>query len=179
LNYEVLNFGVSGYGTFEEKELLKEKGLKYKPDMVILEFVSDDMLSWTDFNKKIKYEIEDEINKICSNRSINEKRMMTVNLLVKKGVEHLNEIGKLPVDEMYKNVTNSLLELKNLSIENNFRLVVFNFDNNKLIEEIFNKYNIEFVRIDMKQYKSEEITLNPKDQHFNQLGYSIIAEELL
>ena len=39
---EVLNFGVSGYCTRSEVELLKEKGLRYDPDLVILLFVSND-----------------------------------------------------------------------------------------------------------------------------------------
>ena len=43
-NIEVLNFGVTGYCTLAEVELLKKKGLKYKPDLVILNFV------WNDYN---------------------------------------------------------------------------------------------------------------------------------
>jgi lysophospholipase L1-like esterase len=39
---EVLNFGVGGYCTAGEVELLKEKGLAYQPDLVTLIFVSND-----------------------------------------------------------------------------------------------------------------------------------------
>ena len=39
---EVLNFGVTGYCTRAEVELLKVKGLRYKPDLVILLFVWND-----------------------------------------------------------------------------------------------------------------------------------------
>jgi len=38
---EVLNFGVSGYCTLAEVELLEVKGLAFEPDIVILVFVSD------------------------------------------------------------------------------------------------------------------------------------------
>jgi len=41
---EVLNFGVGGYCTLAEVELLKVKGLQFKPDVVIVVFV------WNDFD---------------------------------------------------------------------------------------------------------------------------------
>ena len=39
---EVLNFGVSGYETEQEIEFLKETGLKYQPDMVIVGYTLND-----------------------------------------------------------------------------------------------------------------------------------------
>jgi lysophospholipase L1-like esterase len=39
---EVLNFGVNGYCTLAEVELLRTKGLKFKPDLVVLVFVEND-----------------------------------------------------------------------------------------------------------------------------------------
>ena len=42
INYEVLNFGVEGYCTFQELEMLKTKGLKYEPDLIILNYVLND-----------------------------------------------------------------------------------------------------------------------------------------
>jgi len=41
-HYEVLNFGVEGYNTLQELELLKKKGLKYDPDLIILNYVLND-----------------------------------------------------------------------------------------------------------------------------------------
>ncbi|MGQ0720590.1 MAG: tetratricopeptide repeat protein [Candidatus Eiseniibacteriota bacterium] len=46
---EVLNFGVSGYCTRAEVELLETKGLRFDPDDVILVFVEND---YNDFNRK-------------------------------------------------------------------------------------------------------------------------------
>jgi hypothetical protein len=42
LHYEVLNFGVEGYNTLQELEQLKTKGLKYQPDLIILNYVLND-----------------------------------------------------------------------------------------------------------------------------------------
>jgi len=46
---EVLNFGVSGYNTRAEVELLREKGVQFDPDQVILVFVSND---FDNFNRE-------------------------------------------------------------------------------------------------------------------------------
>lgn len=40
---EVLNFGVGGYTSRAETELLKAKGLRYSPDMVIVVFLANDI----------------------------------------------------------------------------------------------------------------------------------------
>jgi lysophospholipase L1-like esterase len=47
---EVLNFGVGGYCTLAEVELLKTKGLKYKPDIVVLLFLGND---YTNLNARV------------------------------------------------------------------------------------------------------------------------------
>lgn len=43
INYEVLNFGVSGYGTRQAFEFYKIVGEKYKPDIVIYFFTPNDL----------------------------------------------------------------------------------------------------------------------------------------
>lgn len=50
--YEVLNFGVSGYNTIQEAELLKNKSLKYNPDLVIVGYFIDDVEETKSFGRK-------------------------------------------------------------------------------------------------------------------------------
>ncbi|MFH1889034.1 MAG: hypothetical protein ABH806_02955 [Candidatus Omnitrophota bacterium] len=42
IKYEILNFGVEGYNILQELEMLKNKGLKYDPDLIILNYVLND-----------------------------------------------------------------------------------------------------------------------------------------
>jgi len=42
LKYDVMNFGVGGYNTASEIEVLKEFGLKYRPDIVVLNYFFND-----------------------------------------------------------------------------------------------------------------------------------------
>lgn len=57
---EVINFGVRGYGHDQMLIYLKEEGVKYKPDIVILGFISEDanrnMLKFRDYAKP-KFEL--------------------------------------------------------------------------------------------------------------------------
>lgn len=51
-NIEVLNFGVAGYSTRGEVELLKTRGLKYSPDIVLVVFLMNDFFN---FNSRINH----------------------------------------------------------------------------------------------------------------------------
>ena len=42
--HEVINCGVTGYNTFQELIFLKEKGIKYQPDLVIVGFCPNDII---------------------------------------------------------------------------------------------------------------------------------------
>ena len=43
LHYEVLNFGVTGYDSEQEVYFFKEKALKYNPDIIIIQFLYNDL----------------------------------------------------------------------------------------------------------------------------------------
>lgn len=63
--YEVLNFGVPGYNLAQKVESLNYKGIKYDPDLIILQYLHDDV----DYeNSTKKYELLekgfDKLNKL-------------------------------------------------------------------------------------------------------------------
>ena len=56
INYEVMNFGVSAYGTEQEYILIKNKVINYSPDIIILAFVPND------FKENVKFNLFDVKN---------------------------------------------------------------------------------------------------------------------
>ncbi|MEA1928652.1 MAG: SGNH/GDSL hydrolase family protein [Candidatus Auribacterota bacterium] len=52
--WEVINFGVPGYNTINEIELLKVKGLKYGPDLVVLQYCFNDHGNKSDLDTRLK-----------------------------------------------------------------------------------------------------------------------------
>lgn len=56
---EVLNFGLGGYATKGEIELLKTKAVKFNPDMVILLYVDNDVI---EINDQIEHYVKGKLN---------------------------------------------------------------------------------------------------------------------
>jgi len=95
---EVINFGVFGYGHDQMLIYLKEEGIKYKPDLIILGFVGDDMrrnlLSFRDYAKPKFFLTHDGLkltnypvpnpSEILDKEIIKMKFLDLVNILVEK-----------------------------------------------------------------------------------------------
>jgi lysophospholipase L1-like esterase len=124
-NFEVLNFGVGGYCTRAEVELLQQKGLKYEPDLVILLFVVND---YQNVNYQVSHYTHDRphwAEILFLRSSAFRLAAITSDLfgfrrdLVSNDPESLNRsaIGN-------NNVTEGLQLFKNLSNVNNFRTLV-------------------------------------------------------
>jgi lysophospholipase L1-like esterase len=74
---DVMNFGVSGYNTRQEVETLKERGLQYKPDIVVLAYCLNDR--WQDDGNILGLLLEEE-RKVANNKFLSRAR---VNPIVK------------------------------------------------------------------------------------------------
>jgi hypothetical protein len=55
--YELINFGVPGYSMEEKVTLFKTKGLSLNPDLVILQYLPDDLINITEI-LEIQKELE-------------------------------------------------------------------------------------------------------------------------
>jgi len=189
LRFEVFNFGIPGAGTLEEVQVFKEKGLKYNPDMVILQFYENDFEDsleikaktfelWEKYKNgtyKLPPEIEEEVKKVGrKERAISGVIRFIVTLEYdKKAAENFSEIWK-------KNVEKPLLELIELCREKKIKLLVIAWDLDKeekeLLSSFLEKNNIPFIDLTPKLLHNSKIRL--PDDHLSKYGYEIIAEEI-
>ena len=123
-NYEVLNFGVPGYNTKQEVEMLKEKGLKYKPDIVILGYLGNDILN-ANFNYTL---IHKTFSKVQTNPdAVNFTRY--VEQLLNSYENEINQAYEnIGFEEAWQEVAIPLAELRNLSEQMNFSVIILFYD---------------------------------------------------
>lgn len=191
-HFEVFNFGIPGAGTLEEVQTFKEKGLKYSPDMVILQFYRNDFEDsfeikaraqelWEKYKNgsyKLPSDIEEEIKKLgAGERTISGVIRFIVTLEYdKKAAENFVEVWK-------KNVEEPLLDLIKLCREKKIKLLIITWDLGKeekeekeLLSNFLEKNKIPFIDLTSKLPHNSKVRL--PDDHISKYGYEIVAEEI-
>ncbi len=164
---EVLNFGVGGYCTKAEVELLKVKGLKYKPDIVFIIFVENDHVDSNGFIvRELGYHRANWVKKAYLNSHL--FRLVSIKLDLFNFAKELEHHDRFAENLQYigdNNVSQGLKELENLKSENDFKVVIGIWpyfsdksiyfpkkmvkDKNTLfIEELASKYGFNTYRLD-------------------------------
>ena len=198
-NYEILNFGLPGKNTEDEIRILKEKALKYSPDIVIIGYTLNDMknvdasvseykfitlLPYLGFwlrNVLYSYSyVEVKSNYILD--SFGWKKTVIESILDVYGSERNKEYN----DKLFR-------ELRDIAEKNRFKVVIVIFpglikfedypykevhtylietskNNGFYILDLFDKY---------KKYDKEELQVSEYDSHPNELGHRLAAEAIL
>jgi hypothetical protein len=140
LRYEVMNFGVGGYNIVSEVGVLKAYGLKYKPDIVILNYFwnDNDLYSfnyWSFLKRQDAADAEKEWARqyYSDPDSLRLKRLLLRSHLFAFIWDRIGVLkGHQPGPDRigygtYKNdiVSQKIAELKRMAADNNFRLIVF------------------------------------------------------
>jgi hypothetical protein len=126
-NFEVLNFGVWAYGTIQEVEMLKEKGLKYEPDMIILGYHGTDIID----NFCIMEDCYKFVQSVLSRNNISTLFGLPYDLEIKINTEIYKEKEKYivaqPFEKVWKITEESLKEMANITRAKNIRVMVIGF----------------------------------------------------
>lgn len=170
--FEVLNFGVDGYCTAEEVEMLKRKGLAYGPDMVIVAFISNDFI-----DSKLLWKMTEEMKKKMpivirpgEARELDRKLQL--------------EIERDRYEEMWASVVRSFDELDGLAVQGKFRVVIVPL---ALDDATLKKLSIiaashrDWMLVKMAKSHppySSQYYLTPDNIHPNPAGHRMIAEEI-
>jgi len=180
VTYEVLNFAVPGYNTRLECELLRSRGLAYRPDIVIVGWCENDyglpffLLQETDFRSlDISF-----IYCLLFDRA---------RLRVSIGPPEFRERRKFDKDKVLPEITagtdvagvrQAMQDLKALSLSNNFRLLVFGPMDGKIVN-ICREAGIEYYNtlenIPAGRYPREYAIhyMHPRAE-----GHAVLAEAL-
>jgi len=140
LKYEVMNFGVGGYNIVSEVEVLKVYGLKYKPDIVILNYFWNDneeysynywwFMENSDLSaseKNLIYQYYLKSNKFRLRRLLFASHLFRLGWVYANQLSHGQDIvNKVRMGDTYKEdiVSGKLSELKELGQRNNFITIV-------------------------------------------------------
>ena len=181
--YEVLNFGVPGYNTVQEVEVLRSKGLAYEPDIVILHVTPYD------------YEVAEDSqpdNALLKNiyevaRPLNEFSELSKRVIMKLEEKALTEMKEREQDErgareLWKRIEAPLTQLATLGKERGFEVVILCRTHHFFWESLraFSERNGWYVHLlDESIGRHDAREVNLKDNHTNAFGNRIISEHLL
>ncbi|WCL49715.1 SGNH/GDSL hydrolase family protein [Leptospira sp. GIMC2001] len=159
-NSEFINMGVSGYNSLQEVEMFREKGLTYKPDLLILSYCLNDDESvnkWVYPNLKYLHKNKNEIDISTFDSGVpiwaksGLYRLLRYKIFAKQQ-RHEEEENKFMT--MVETEDDSLSELVQMAKENKFQIAIVIFpvfddllnyqylDKHKRIREIANKHSI-------------------------------------
>jgi hypothetical protein len=191
-SWEIINTAVPGYNTVVEVETLKEKGLQYKPDIVIIHYCKNDI----DLPHFIR-EQEDyfSLNQLFIakyfRRTLKSIKTIKAPRRSSRRIGRENDPNKVP--KQYRNMVGikayykAMEELQSLSIKHKFEVVVLAYRPRKWIRDI--SLQLGFHMVDFtplwQKYASEQNIVDPdaawrlkNDNHPSIIAHKFIANTL-
>ncbi|MFC1709890.1 SGNH/GDSL hydrolase family protein [Candidatus Omnitrophota bacterium] len=190
IEFEVLNFGVSGYNTHDEWLLLQSMGLKINPDMVLLMIAANDH----EYREEISHNnpLLESIRKNISKESrFYLFKWLRYSLL---RMEYINYYRKLKKNSEYLiRITNPLMKIIGLLQKNNIEFIailIANGDPNcgeldrsdyDTIARLLDKHRVSYVDLDRdgfyRKFASSECSIiYLPDGHLNKKGNKELAK---
>jgi len=206
--YGVLNFGVNGYDTLQEVEVLKTKALKFNPDMIIVGYVlndpfpSDAIIGF--FNRiddrkqsackiplislRMPCALADFINNLKTIKFAHEKW-----LNIKAKFEDDFYTALYSKNSTWQSLSDSFKEIDSAAKKKNIKVVVVIFPILKNLQDYKwaeihsrvaqraekNGFYVIDILDEYKKYKDEELKIQDTDiYHPNRLGHEIAADAI-
>ena len=180
-NYEVLNFGSPGYNIAEKVELLRIKAMKFSPDLVIFQYLGDDIVDWNEFREIEKERLQEFANK--EGKPVKSlTRFEKLEVHGETYEEYIRILLNERLDEALRKVENSFKKLDSITQDDiGVLLVVSDVDLNQAstIEKISSLYNWPLMDLEfLRQYPENKIEIHPKDNHPTPFANTLIAENM-
>jgi lysophospholipase L1-like esterase len=200
-NVEVINAGVSGYGTNEELLFLKETAIQYKPDMIIVGYGLNDLgkikpaLRGEDIMSRLLFEVKEFVKyNFWSYGYLTVALQSAVyNIRVRDKSVGINKADFTSENPGWNITYESMLEIKETAADNNATLVVLilpdlrfinrteeNYGYGEIHDEVGEKFSQFAYVLDLlpafEGYTRGQVTVNEKDAHPNKKGHELIAK---
>lgn len=169
IRYEVLNFGVEGYCTLQELEMLKTKALKYNPDLIILNYVLNDpepgeyyfnktfLMRHSALVRYFTYRIKKALIK-------RERRRLGI-------VNELENYNYYHQPKYFQHVKNAILEMADLAKERGRKLVVVIFPTSSIaVKDFKQNYPYKHLHELVKSIDTPDILFIDLIEEFNRLN---------
>jgi lysophospholipase L1-like esterase len=195
-SWDVVNTAVPGYNTIMEVETLKEKGLQYTPDLVIIEYVRNDLnlpnfiQGWENPFSLKKLFFKQFIARLTQSAETPDKLIEVPLDIIEEQVEETPQ----QVPEQYRDMVgkdafyHAMQELHGLSQKYDFDVVVLSLGFPQFVADICQQFHFEMIAIypAWQEYvATHEIAdeqaawkLTPEDPHPSILGHRVIAEAI-
>jgi len=169
LKFEVVNTGVEGYNTYQEFEVLKDKGLKYAPDLVVLNYVLNDPEPGEYYFGNNFFSRNSALYRYCIYRVkkglIKRERKR---LKIKTEPDHFNYLHS---GESFLHLKNTILEMASMLEERRIRLVVNIFPVSSLaVDDFKENYPYGHLHQMIKGITHNNIIYVDARDEFNRLG---------
>ena len=169
LKFEVLNTGVEGYNTYQEFEVLKDKGLRYYPDLVVLNYVLNDPEPGEFYFGNNFLSRNSALYRYCVYRVkkglIKRERKR---LKIKTEPDHFNYLHS---GESFIHLKNTILEMSSMLEERKIKLVVNIFPVSSLaVNDFKENYPYGHLHKMIKDIAHKNIIWVDAIEEFNRLG---------
>jgi GDSL-like Lipase/Acylhydrolase family len=196
--WEIINTAVPGYNTAMEVETFRTKGLDYHPDLVIIEYVSNDLdlpnFLWREENYlslRKSFVLDFVLSRLSHGHRDVHNSLADAPM---SAIGHRFESDPDRVPAQYKDLVGpdayhaAMAELKLLSVKHDFPLLVFTFHMQDVVDDILRALDLPLLdgRYAFMTYMSElgikkygpPLALSHEDPHPSALGHAIVAKVL-
>lgn len=169
LKFEVINTGVEGYNTYQEFEVLKDKGLQYAPDLVVLNYVLNDpepgeFYFGNNFFSRNSALYRYVIYRVKKGLIKRERKR----LKIKTEPDHFNYLHS---GESFLHLKNTILEMASMLGERKIRLVINIFPVSSLaVKDFKENYPYGHLHQLIKDITHKNIICVDAIEEFNRLG---------
>lgn len=169
LRYEVLNFGVEGYGTLQELEMLKKKAIKYDPDLIILNYVLNDPDAGEYYFNKTFLMRHSILARYFTYRI---KKGLIRRERKQKGIHtEVDEFYYLHQPKYFRWIKDAILQMAGIAGKRGSKLAVVIFPVSSIeVEDFRERYPYKSLHELVKGIKSEGIVFIDLIDEFNRLG---------